>query len=242
MNIVAELHTHTSISHHAHHTIDEMFRQASILGLKAMAITNHAPALDDGANVMHFKTLFQLPRFINGVFFIKGAEANVIGLDGRIDLSQSTLSRLEFVIASMHDSCMPHGSVQDNTRAYLNLLENPGVHCIGHCGTPKFPFDHEAVVKKCAERGKIIEINSHSAVARKGSYENCLDIATLCAKHGVRLILTTDAHSIYNLGEVGGSIKLVEEIGFPEDMIINTDLGRLSAYFKEIADIDIPIN
>lgn len=241
MNIIAELHTHTNLSHHAHHTLDEMFKRASVLGLKAMAITNHGPALPDGVNIMHFATLWQLPEYIEGVYFIKGAEANIVDHDGKIDLTPRVLDRLQFVIASMHESVIKDGGVKKNTNAYLKALENPKVHCLGHCGNPNYPMDHEAVVKKCAELGKIIEINAHSDVARTGSGDNCRDIARLCAKHGVRIILTTDAHSIYTLGEADAAIDLVQSAGYPEELIINTDMRRLSDYFKEIAGIEIPV-
>jgi putative hydrolase len=242
MNIVAELHTHTCLSHHAHHTLGEMFAEASVLGLKAMALTNHGPALDDGVNKMHFGTIWQLPRFINGVYFIKGAEANLVDYEGHIDLPEKTLKRLEFVIASMHDSVISPGTKEENTNTYLEVLKNPGVHCLGHCGNPKYPIDYETVVKAVKDQNKLIEINSHSFLVRKGSDMSCREVALLCMKLGVRVAVTTDAHSIYDLLRNSAATSMLEEIGFPEELIINTSMPRLEAYFKEIAGIDIPID
>lgn len=242
MNIAGELHTHTSLSHHAHHSLNEMFVAASKLGLKVLAITNHGPALDDGVNKMHFSTIWQLPRYIEGVFFIKGAEANIIDFEGNIDLGEKALKHLDFVIASLHDSVIAPGSVEENTRAFVKALENPYINCLGHCGNPKYPTDHEVIVKAAAKYNKIIEINSHSFLVRKGSDATCRDIALLCKKYGVRIAITTDAHSIYDLMRIEPSVKLLEEIDFPRELIINTDIVRLSNYFKEIADIDIPVD
>ena len=92
--------------------------------------------------------------------------------------------------------------------------------------------DYEAVVKKAKEKGKIIEINNHSFKVRAGSGENCREIALLCKKYAVPVVISTDAHFSPEVGFVPNSIKLMEEIDFPEELILNTSLKKLCDYLK----------
>ena len=49
MKILLDTHTHTLASTHAYSTVLEMAKKASEEGLEAIAITDHAPGIPDGA-------------------------------------------------------------------------------------------------------------------------------------------------------------------------------------------------
>ncbi|MDL2324772.1 PHP domain-containing protein [Ruminococcaceae bacterium OttesenSCG-928-A16] len=70
MNLVADLHTHTSVSHHALSTLHEMVEQAKSLGLKTIAITDHAPAMPDSPHLWYFNSLLRLPHILPGGFLL----------------------------------------------------------------------------------------------------------------------------------------------------------------------------
>ena len=78
----------------------------------------------------------------------------------------------------------------------------------------------------------IIEINNHSFRVRAGSDVNCKQIALLCKKYSVPVVLSTDAHFSQEVGEVPNSIRLMEEIDFPVELILNTSLKKLCDYLK----------
>lgn len=78
MHIIADLHTHTNVSAHAHSSLEEMVQGAKRAGLSAIAITNHGPAMEDGAHQWHYANLNIVPRKIDGITVFRGAELNVL--------------------------------------------------------------------------------------------------------------------------------------------------------------------
>ncbi|MDP4110134.1 MAG: phosphatase [Bacillota bacterium] len=239
MTIIADLHTHTNVSDHAYSTLQENCRAAKEKNLYAIAITDHAPAMADGAHPWHFTCLRHLPRRIDGVYILRGAEANIISEDGGIDLEERICSRLDYIIASFHEDCFEPKTREVHTKTLLNILKNPYVSAIGHPGNGLFPFDYEAVISRCNEYKKIIEINNHSFEVRKNSTENCREIALLCKKYRVPIVISSDAHISFDIGSSDAALSLMSEIDFPEELIINSEVGRLRDYFVAARKLDI---
>lgn len=63
-----------------------------------MQITDHAPAIPDGAHPWHFQNLKAIPREIYGVKILYGAEVNILDLEGNIDLADEVLEKLDVVM------------------------------------------------------------------------------------------------------------------------------------------------
>ena len=99
MKILLDTHTHTLASTHAYSTVLEMAKYASEAGMEAIAITDHAPAIPDGAHPWHFQNLKAIPREIYGVKILYGAEVNILDLEGNIDLADEVLEKLDVVNA-----------------------------------------------------------------------------------------------------------------------------------------------
>ena len=239
MNFIADTHCHTVASSHAYNTIDENAAYAAKIGLKALAITDHAPAMPDGAHLWHFHNLHTLPRRIDGVFILRGAEANIVDFDGSIDLDRYTLHSLEWVIASFHRPVCEPSTEENHTPAYIKVAQNPRVTVIGHCGTAMYGFDHEKAVKAFKEYGKIVEINEGSTRVRKDSWNNCVDIARLCKKYEVPVVVNSDAHYKTNIGDFQKSVQMLEELEFPERLILNADETRFFDTIKKMCGINL---
>jgi len=172
-----------------------------------------------------------------------GCEANIMDYDGNLDLTEKDMKFLDIVIASLHDPCIIPGTREENTRALLKAMDNPKVDIIGHSGNPQFPIYEEEVVKKAKEKNILIEINNSSfKTSRKGSEPICRKIAELCKKHGTKVILGTDSHVCFTIGNFDIAGKLINEIGMPEDLIMNTDYKKLISYLKskgKLEDINL---
>lgn len=231
---VADLHTHTSVSQHAYSSLDEMVQSAGELGLAAIGITDHGPGMMDGAIRHHFYCMKGLPREVRGLRLVTGAEVNIKDFEGGLDLDREVLSQLDFVVASYHVEAIDPASAAEHTRGWLNVIENPDVDCLGHCGNPVFACDYEAVVKACLANGKAVEINSSSFKVRPGSHETCRTVALLCKEYGVPVLISSDAHSRYFVGDHAAAIELLESVGFPEELVINGESGRLMEYLKRL--------
>lgn len=233
IKITVDTHTHTNVSHHAFSTLEENIAFAAESGLEGIAMTNHGPDLGDGAVWFHFSSARHLPKRIKGVRLLTGAEVDIMDTSGRLDIEDKLLKNLEVVIASFHTPCFaPNQAPETVTEAWLNTLDNENVDILGHMGDGRYKCDYEKVVKKAKETGKIIEINNHSFKVRAGSSENCREIALLCKKYQVPVVLSTDAHFSGEIGIVPNSVKLLEDIDFPEDLILNTSLKKLCDYLK----------
>ena len=149
---------------------------------------------------------------------------------GKIDLDNSILKKLDFVIASYHMEAIKPGAKEEHTEGWLNVIKNKYVDCLGHMGAPKYDFYHEPVIKALKESGKILEINSNSPIARKGSEENCIDIIRLCKKYDVPVVANSDSHHRWNLGDVSYSMNLLKELEFPPERILNISKDLIDEY------------
>lgn len=235
MKIIADTHTHTVASGHAHSTLMENINEAKKKELKFLATTDHTGIMPDAPHDSYFACLrATVPDICNGVYLIRGCEVNILDEMGRVDVPDSLLSRLEWVIASIHGLLTKPMDKERHTQLWLNIAKNPHIDVIGHCGEDTFCFDYEKVIPEFAKYGKIVEINASSAISRPTSQKNCFKIAQLCAKHGVPLVLSSDAHFASDVGNVELAIKLVEEAGVPKEFVLNADAKRFAKKLTEI--------
>ncbi|HIT84781.1 MAG TPA: phosphatase [Candidatus Ornithomonoglobus intestinigallinarum] len=233
MKILADTHTHTIASTHAYSTVAEMARAAHDAGLEAIAVTDHGMMLPDAPHSWHFHNLKNIPREICGVKILYGIEANILDPDGNIDpLEDEIYKKLDIVNASIHSPCYAAERGGDHTGAYLNIVNDPRVDIICHSGTAAYPYDYERIIKLAGENNKLIEINNHSFAVRKSSIPNCRRIAELCKEHGTGIVVTSDAHISFDLGDYGHALNMLEELDFPEELIINRSFKSLSEFFE----------
>jgi putative hydrolase len=232
MRIIADMHTHTVASGHAYSTINELASAAAALGLEALAITDHGPALPGAPHIYHFGAMRFIPAEINGVRILTGCEANIIAIDGSIDLTDSYLNRLDFIMAGFHEFCgFDDQGISRNTEAMLHVMANPAVHAISHPGNPVFPVEYETIVRAAAETGTALEINNSSfSFSRCGSSPNCKLLAELAAQYGAPIVIGSDAHIAQNVGHFDHALAVVMEAGIDERQVINSSLGRLLAF------------
>lgn len=234
MNIVADLHTHSIASTHAFSTIYENIEAASKKGLYAIALTDHGRAMDGAPGAYFFESLPLIDKEVSGVRVLKGIEANIIDYNGKLDADESLLKNLDWVIASMHSiTILGKPTIEKCTKAYLSVSENENVNAIGHSGQTYFEYDFEKVVKSCRETGTLIEINNGTFSSRRDSIGNCREIARLCKKYGTRVVVDSDAHFTTYIGKVDSALKLLEEIDFPKELIINSSIENMQKYMQE---------
>lgn len=236
MKILVDTHTHSISSGHAYSSLQEMAKEASMNGTLMFALTDHGPSMLGAPTLFHFGNLKAIPAVIYGVRVVKGVEANIIDFKGNTDMPDDYLKKLEFVIASLHEPCIEPGTIEENTAAFVNALRNPFIDAVGHPGNPQFEVDIDEVVKTALKYNKMIEINNHSFDVRKGSWENCVKFAAKCKEYGVRVVCGSDAHISFDIGHFPKVLKIFEEVGMPEELVLNTSLDKMEAYLKERKD------
>ena len=236
MKNVMDLHTHTVVSGHAYNTLREMARAAADKGLEVLGITEHGPSMPGSCQNFYFHNLKILPREMYGVRLLLGTEANIVNYDGKLDLSQRELESLDLVIASMHLPCVKAGTKEENTRAYLKVMENPYVDIIGHPDDGRFCTDYEELVRAAKEHHKIIELYNNSLnpqCYRSNTQENDLEILRYCKEFEVPIVVNSDAHFDEYIGVFQYAIPVLEKAEFPEELILNRSFDALQPYLRK---------
>ncbi|WP_066688206.1 phosphatase [Christensenella intestinihominis] len=233
MKLLVDTHTHTVASGHAYSTLRENALFAAKKGLEAFCCTDHGPGIEGGAPDFIISVLQGLPDILEGVRMIRGCELNILDSEGNVDLPEKYMQRSEFLIASMHDIVIPQDTVEKNTAALVNALRNKYVDVVGHPGNPHYPVHIEEVVDAAKKYDKLIEINSHSFLHRKGSDKTCPQFIRLCKRKDVRITVSSDAHACYNVGNFEEAARALEAEGFPEELIVSRSLGAFTEYLKE---------
>lgn len=236
MKYVLDVHSHTLASGHAYNTIREMACAANDRGLELLGITEHAPQMPGTCHDFYFSNLKVVSRKMCGIELLLGVELNILDFNGNVDLSEELLKRMDIVIASMHPPCFSSGTKEDNTRAYINVMKNPYVNIIGHPDDSRYPVDMEALVLAARNNGVLLELNNSSLNpngARQDARGNDMEMLLLCKKYNVPIVIGSDAHTDSEVGRHDLAMQLIEEVNFPEELIVNKEVSELKKFLNK---------
>lgn len=239
-----DLHTHTMASGHGTtDTVADLAKNAGRKGLAALGISDHGPATPGSCSESYFRGLPMAPRRRAGVTVFYGAEANILDTDGRLDLSDDTLSGLDFCIAGIHPQTFRSpayhrcsfwnsrqvtedgaSATRSNTQAYINAMMNPYVNIIAHPDDPHYPIDCEKLVDAAVKYHVFLEINNSSLAP--GSFRGdgravMRKIAELCLQRRHPILLSSDSHGAKGVGEAPFAEALAKEADIPGELILN---------------------
>ncbi len=240
MRFILDLHTHTIASGHAYSTLNENISAAKKKGLKLLGVSDHAPNMPGSTQSYYFGNLKVLPEVIEGLRVLKGVELNILNSAGDIDLSDQDMKYLDYAIASLHIPCFKDLGATENTNALINAMKHPKVNIIGHPDDGRYPLEHERLVIAAKENNVLLEVNNSSLspiAARQNARENYLILLELCAKYQVPVIFGSDAHYVSDIGNFENAIKLIDEVNFPKELIVNNDINRLMKYLNRSQEV-----
>src|SRR4030066_1612030 len=130
--IKGDLHVHSKWRD-ATSSIEEIAKAAQKRGYQYVAICDHskslriAHGLDESRLMKQMEEIDRINEKMRNFKILKGTEVDILS-DGRLDLSEKALEKLDFVIASVHS-----GFKQDKermTKRIIKALENPFVNMI----------------------------------------------------------------------------------------------------------------
>lgn len=241
----SDLHTHTLVSGHAYTTFMENVDHCRKCGLKILGTSEHGPELPGSPHQWYFNNIRTIPREVKGITILRGCELNMMNKEGDVDPEFEDYKRsLDYCIASFHEPVFIPSTKEEHTQAIINAVNrNKEILILGHLGNPNYPINIEEIVKHAKEKDIMIEINNSSlgSGSRKGSKSNCRDIAAACKEHGTKIILTSDAHFNLQIGEFDRAIDILDDIDFPEELIMN-EPAKLITYLQDrgiAMDIDV---
>ena len=224
-DLVGDLHMHTTATD-GKATLREMAVAAIERGLKYIAITDHSQrvSMANGLNPDRLREQWdeidRLNREFDGFTILKGIECDILEKGG-MDLPNDVLAEADWVIASVH-----YGQQQSSeqiTDRILGAMENPHVSILAHptgrliSRREPYAVDLDAVFAAAARNGKLMEINANPARL------DLDDVAAAAAKrHGIPLVISSDAHSTTGLDVLRYGILQARRAGLTTKDVANT--------------------
>jgi DNA polymerase (family 10) len=212
-----DLHAHTVWSADGKDTMEEMALAAKARGYSYLAITDHSHYLREGRLEAQTEELAALNARLKPFRLLRGVEVN-IRANGTLDLDDEILVELDWVVASIHAAF-----TTSPTERVIAAMGNPHVDCIGHLTGRKInrrgpmDVDLERVFAAAVETGTALEINSQP---------DRLDLrdadARLAGERGVRIVISTDAHSTSALGYASLGIGQARRAWLTREQVVNT--------------------
>ena len=183
----------------------------------------------------YFQNLGVVPRKMYDIELLLGAELNIMNEKGEVDLPDSTLRKLDIVIASIHICYEGDTEKEKITQAYLKTMEHPYIDIIGHPDDGRYPADYDQLAKKAKETGTLLEVNNSSL--RPGGFrvntkENAKKMLECCKKYHTMVVVGTDAHVDVAIADDTYAMEVLNEVDFPEELVANTSLEKLKASLK----------
>ena len=229
MKDILDVHVHTYASGHAFSTMNEVINTAKSKNLQLIGIADHAPNMPGSAHKFHFMNLKIVPRDAYGIKLLLGVELNILDHSGHVDLDDYVLKNLDYAIASLHNPCIEPSTLEENTSAMIGAMKNPKVVIIGHPDNPKYPVDFDKIAKAAKDYNVLLEMNNHSYIwtgYRAGSRDKAALMLAACKKYQTEVIMGSDAHIDFDVGNHSASIEVVKQNNFPEELVVNTDLEK----------------
>ena len=240
ISFYADWHTHTTHSD-GRGSAEDNVRAAAERGLAEVAITDHGPgALFIG--VKSTQTYLQLKeeaRLLSQQYGLKvlvGAEANVVSLDGALDIPGPVLEQLDIVLAGLHFQALAETPAENlgwvlpnnlarvsrrvrermrsaNTKAMQACLHRHPVDIVSHPDL-MMAVDVDELARVCAKTGAAMEINAGHDYPRE-------PVALAALRHGAPLAVNSDAHFPASVGDLAVGAALLQRLKVPPEQVKN---------------------
>jgi DNA polymerase (family X) len=197
-DVRGDLHVHSDWTD-GRASLEQMALAARERGLDYLCFCDHSQSLAMTGGLTPERLMAQqeeirtLDARIEGIRLLSGIEVDILA-DGRLDLPDDALARLDFVTASIH-SGFSQRPAQIMERI-MGAMRNPYVRSVAHPSgrligrREGYEIDVDALARLAAETGTFLEIN--------GSPDR-LDLAAPAARRaaslGARMVICSDAHS-----------------------------------------------
>lgn len=231
---LADIHMHTLASGHAYGTIREMAQAAALRNLSMIGISEHAPGIAGTVDPTYYLNLEVIPRKLFGVEVYHGCEINVLD-GGKLSLEERYIRYLDYAIVGIHTMCYDASDVRKNTDDLIACMAHPKIKLVSHPDDSHTPVDYTRLVPAAKELGVALEVNNSSLrpnASRLNARENYRVMLPLCRKLEVPVIVDSDAHDPSAVGVLCYAKKLLEELDFPEELVLSTDPDKLKAFLE----------
>lgn len=224
-DIRGDLHVHSNWTDGTA-DIAAMAEAAKAMGYEYMALTDHSRrlamtnGLDPARLARQSAEIDRINRKAAGLTILKGIEVDVLK-DGSLDLPDSALARLDWVVAGVHSYLdLP---ADQQTERIVRAIANPYVRAIAHPTgrligeRPPCAIDFDKIFEAAREHRCCLEMNAQP---------DRLDLddlhASAAKRAGVQLVISTDAHAEGSLAFMRLGIDQARRAWLTRDDVLNT--------------------
>ena len=224
-DLKGDLHAHTRATD-GHNTLREMADAAKARGWSYLAITEHsrrltvAHGLDEKRLLKQIDEIDRLNDELRGITVLKGIEVDILE-DGRLDLPDRVLARLDLVIGAVHSQF--HLSRARQTERILKAMAQPYftmlAHPSGRLLQQREPYDVDMprIIRQARRRGCFLEIN-----AQPERLDLIDTYCQLARDEGVLLCINSDAHSVRDFDNLVHGVGQARRGWLEKKDILNT--------------------
>jgi DNA polymerase (family X) len=230
-------HNHTNASD-GKNTLEEMAQAAEDLGWEYLGIADHSKSSHQANGLSPERLMEQIKQIhaLNAskkfkIHLFTGTECDILP-DGSLDFEDELLSKLDYVVASVHSSFTQDEATM--TARLIKAIEHPLVTMLGHPSgrlllrRPAYAVDMNKVIDAAIANKKIIELNA--------SPER-LDLDwrywRKAADRGLMCSINPDAHATTSLRFVEYGIWMARKGGLTKEQVLGTrGLKDVQGYLK----------
>lgn len=200
-----------------------------------MSINDHsqrltvAHGLDKARLVQQLKEIDKLNAQLSDFVILKSVEVDILE-DGSLDLSDSILKELDFTVCAIHHEF--NLSEEKQTQRIIRAMDNPNFNILAHPSgrlinqRTAYNVNMREIMLAAKQRGCILELNAQPERL------DLNDVHCKLAKElGVKLVISTDAHSQEDLNSMRLGINQARRGWLEAKDVLNT---RPLAQFKQL--------
>jgi putative hydrolase len=218
-----DLHIHSVHSGHAYGTLYDIVAEAQRKEMAMIAITDHGPSMRGTAGPIHFGMGRRLPKRFGALRVLWGAEANIVGPRGELDIAASHQERLSFLLVNFHQNCgYVDRGVEGNTASIAEAFANPNVDAVAHVLHPQYPYDARKVIRAALEHDVLLELNtSYLALYGDRDVELYRYLVDAVRSERRKLLVGTDSHFLHEIGDDTAVRQFAGRLGLDDGLILN---------------------
>ena len=208
-------------------------------GLSTVGIADHGPA-SIGRGVPRRDWSRVLAETMaagqqTGVEVLFGCEANVVSLDGELDVPEDVRKAMDIVLCGLHRAVIPRDlsglrlvaenvipaltrkqaekTRADNTKALVEAVNRNDIDIITHPGL-KMDIDTAELARACARTGTALEISAGHPYMTE-------DFVRIAARRGALFTIGSDAHRPSDVGNLERGARVARGAGLDPSRVLN---------------------
>ncbi len=236
-----DYHVHSTYSGGGKSTIEENVLQALRIGLEEIGTSDHAfshclEGIKKGDLEREREEIDRLQAIYPNIKIKLGIEANLVNMDGDIDLTENDIKMLDYIILGIHNftfkgkikkgfrfnagNWFNHSArhIERITDSYALAFKKYPITIVAH---PNYAAkcDIPRLLALCEEHNVMFELN-------RKHLKDIQKYGDIISQSKAKLVFSSDAHSKENIGQISNQIEFVQKYNIDKSRIMNIKIEK----------------